>query len=651
MEKIKTTTKSYDYVIVGAGTSAMGLIYGLLSPYQSNSSQPPFSIAVIERGSGPPHAPATKSPRLWFTASHQSSSSSASVRLLSSVLPHGQRVMDVPTGQGLGGTTNIHACLCTPPSSDDFVTWPNPWRNDMMESVHHIQDILQSHGALQHYNCHHANVSSNVIRPSDEDKLPWRETCFPSLITNIPLTAVIRNKKKHTKQQQQAKNREMERINYHEALVDPLLQACPHLQQHVHWYSGIQVERLLWDEQQQHCVVTGVECSPSLPRTAKESVIFFLLHATKQVIVCAGAVETPALLWISGIGPLDELTKAGIQVRQSLSGVGRNLCDHIMIPRAMFTTRCSFMSSFKSSSSLSINGVVALAHTRIGSHRYQLLVMDATSYATVVPHLVAGYVRRHVCFTTERCKYLERLCNSMSQWLFGMIRFLLWWMIASTPVYFLLRYFVVATNVVLFNPASRGHVAVMRKETASRPTIIMDDTHGKIPLRRRDVNVQVHLNYLAESCDIDSLLEGWQELTNNVCQKWFPNGIELFPGMLYRGVSSVLWPPRTRDSNISWFPQFANDFCLPYFHWCGTCAMVTETTTTNNYSNNAAVVDSRLRVLQVPSLCVCDASVFPTTISGPTALTCAALGLRFAKLLLEEEEEEVKLLGSSKKID
>lgn len=50
--------------------------------------------------------------------------------------------------------------------------------------------------------------------------------------------------------------------------------------------------------------------------------------ASKEVIVCAGAIQTPQLLMLSGIGPERDLASLGIPVKANLPGVGRNLMDH-----------------------------------------------------------------------------------------------------------------------------------------------------------------------------------------------------------------------------------------------------------------------------------------------------------------------------------
>ncbi|RBH59016.1 MULTISPECIES: GMC family oxidoreductase N-terminal domain-containing protein [Pseudomonas] len=53
------------------------------------------------------------------------------------------------------------------------------------------------------------------------------------------------------------------------------------------------------------------------------------LHASREVILCAGALGSPQLLLASGIGPAQELQAAGIPVEHDLPGVGKNLQDHL----------------------------------------------------------------------------------------------------------------------------------------------------------------------------------------------------------------------------------------------------------------------------------------------------------------------------------
>ncbi len=55
-------------------------------------------------------------------------------------------------------------------------------------------------------------------------------------------------------------------------------------------------------------------------------------HAAGDIVVASGALVTPKLLMLSGIGPADELRAHGIDIAAALPGVGQNLIDHPEVP-------------------------------------------------------------------------------------------------------------------------------------------------------------------------------------------------------------------------------------------------------------------------------------------------------------------------------
>jgi choline dehydrogenase-like flavoprotein len=61
------------------------------------------------------------------------------------------------------------------------------------------------------------------------------------------------------------------------------------------------------------------------------------LQARREVLLCAGALQSPQLLLLSGIGPGAQLRKHGIELRHELPGVGRNLHDHIDVVQVVDT--------------------------------------------------------------------------------------------------------------------------------------------------------------------------------------------------------------------------------------------------------------------------------------------------------------------------
>jgi choline dehydrogenase-like flavoprotein len=56
------------------------------------------------------------------------------------------------------------------------------------------------------------------------------------------------------------------------------------------------------------------------------------IRARKQVILCSGAIQTPRVLFQSGIGPPDRLEQAGIECRHPHERVGVGLQDHLVYP-------------------------------------------------------------------------------------------------------------------------------------------------------------------------------------------------------------------------------------------------------------------------------------------------------------------------------
>jgi choline dehydrogenase len=56
-----------------------------------------------------------------------------------------------------------------------------------------------------------------------------------------------------------------------------------------------------------------------------------LARASREVILAAGAIGSPHLLLLSGVGPADELRAHGVPVQADLPGVGKNLQDHLFV--------------------------------------------------------------------------------------------------------------------------------------------------------------------------------------------------------------------------------------------------------------------------------------------------------------------------------
>ncbi len=85
-------------------------------------------------------------------------------------------------------------------------------------------------------------------------------------------------------------------------------------------------------------IITGAQVSRIVVEGGRANAVEYVkggrshrIEAASEVLLCAGALQSPQLLMLSGIGPEEELGRHGIPVRQKLDAVGRNLHDHLDI--------------------------------------------------------------------------------------------------------------------------------------------------------------------------------------------------------------------------------------------------------------------------------------------------------------------------------
>lgn len=92
----------------------------------------------------------------------------------------------------------------------------------------------------------------------------------------------------------------------------------------------------VWTESQvEKLTLQGTQCTGAVVNRAGQSIA---VHATREVISCAGAIGSPQILQLSGIGPRELLEQHGIEVAVELPGVGQNLQDHLQI-RAVYKVK------------------------------------------------------------------------------------------------------------------------------------------------------------------------------------------------------------------------------------------------------------------------------------------------------------------------
>ncbi|MDI1475180.1 GMC family oxidoreductase N-terminal domain-containing protein [Polyangium sp. y55x31] len=94
----------------------------------------------------------------------------------------------------------------------------------------------------------------------------------------------------------------------------------------LHITSGVRFDRILFDHERRAVAVEATDL-----RTQRQVEI----HASREILVAAGAIGSPHLLLLSGVGPESQLRDLGIPVVSALPGVGENFQDDLFVT-AMF---------------------------------------------------------------------------------------------------------------------------------------------------------------------------------------------------------------------------------------------------------------------------------------------------------------------------
>ncbi|EUC34141.1 GMC oxidoreductase [Bipolaris victoriae FI3] len=107
----------------------------------------------------------------------------------------------------------------------------------------------------------------------------------------------------------------------------------------LHIITGATAKRVILDDRPKP-MAQGVEVTDKTGKTT-------CFYAKKEVILAAGAIQTPKILQLSGVGPRAVLQAAGIKTRVELDSVGANFQDH-PYATAIFNTTSNFFPNLQS---------------------------------------------------------------------------------------------------------------------------------------------------------------------------------------------------------------------------------------------------------------------------------------------------------------
>ncbi|KAG8775870.1 hypothetical protein FRC12_001229 [Ceratobasidium sp. 428] len=563
------TWKSYDYVIVGGGTAGCVLANRL-------TEDPNVSVLVIEAGGDPLDQLFSRIP-LTFAKLFKTDVDWAYNTQPQSAMNN--RSLFWPRGKMLGGCSSINAMMYTHCAPSDYDEWNiDGWRYDDLKHYFRKAERFTPHVAHPMVDKTHrgdeGHWRTGYSYITDMGKT-WIESCKevgipynPDINTpagTIGVSEVIT-----------FINPKGERSSTSTSYLPTPILARPNL----HVLINSRTTRILFDASSR---AVGVEIAQSATGDR------FRVGASKEVLLCGGAVGTPQILMASGVGPKEELVKAGVEVVKDVPHIGRNMFDHLLgtvIFRA--TESLDYLGS-------PVGSLLPLARwMTTGKGPLTSNVAEAAAFFRSDDQKLFGADRPSSEDTTsgKNAPDMELICASLA---FAQHGFR-----APAPGE---KAFTIATT--LLRPQSAGYVTIKSGD-------VWEDA-------------VIQPNYLSTTHDIKVMVQG----------------VRMALRVAHTGplASKLVFQPENKDTNSIFFmgdadPETVTDEVIEgwlmreaetLYHPVGTARMGT--------SIENSVVDSSLRVHGISGLRIVDASIFPAQLSGHPCAGVVAAAEKAADLI------------------
>ncbi|XP_045772938.1 glucose dehydrogenase [FAD, quinone]-like [Maniola jurtina] len=332
-------------------------------------------------------------------------------------------------------------------------------------------------------------------------------------------------------------------------------------------------------------------------REPNETLHFFSKH---EVVLSAGAIATPQLLMLSGVGPRKHLKEFGIPVKADLP-VGEGMSDHIL-PVTYIQVDDEYKSSFQFSTlgekslqavqwlatrsgpmaSISLTDVTTFINTACYNFTQRRLLNDRPECELPTLQLIHAYMDKGLgSFARSIARHMFSQCDEVYERVFSLNE----------------ESSLVVVSPILLQPESRGRLRLASSDPLVPPAITP--------------------NYLDDERDVEEMVRALK----------FVEHIVETP--IYKKYNASV--VRGRFPGCPDFPEegywecYARHMTQSVHHAVGTAAL-------------GRVVDERLKVMGIRRLRVADASVLPYVPRGNTAAAIIAIGERLADFLIEDRE-------------
>jgi choline dehydrogenase len=523
--------QSFDYVVVGGGSSGC-VVAGQLAEDRS------LQVALLELGDRAEDHPETLDADGY---KHAFANDALLLERFSVPQPScGNQRLFLGSGRGMGGSGSINGMVYTRGDRADYESWPDGWQYD---------DVAPFFEGLE---------KKLRVRPRPATR--FTETFIASAehvgfrrsedMNDGDLSGVIG----YETMNYEGDARRSSYVAFVKDAAARNLTVCPRTR----------ALRVLFEGDR----AVGVEVEQDGVRRT--------IRARREVVLCAGALETPKLLLLSGVGPVRSLGEFGIPLVRDVQGVGKNLHDHPNV--ALFF----------------------LGKLEVDSYYPQLYAFHRANKSSDLPPGQSDtcYVM-YPARSSFREAAMRMLPAKLPESLYGgaskrAIRGAI-----ATATRF--------SGVNDFIARVWGCVVILGKPKS----------RGTLGLRSRDAADQALIDpaYFAHPEDMRTMLEGVR-LAQRIAKA---------PSLAAWGNTALLPPALlTSDKQLTWFIE---NNAMTTFHYAGTCRMG---------EDRDAVVDSELRVRGLRGLRVADASVVPFTPVSAMNAPSMMIGYRAAALIAAE---------------